>query len=403
MAPPGRLVLVDGLGAAYRMFHALQSHPLTSARGVDTTAVFGFARFLLRTIREIRPTQIAVVFDGPSSRLWRDSLVVATTPALNPDTPIADRIGLVQSQIHACKAQHSEFSWVRLTPDTPDTVAASPFVPANQSTYKAKRSTMPAPLRQGLPLIKRLLAVLGVPAFQCRDVEADDMIASLAMAAASGKIVPARGGPPLDLHTCILSNDKDFFQLIGPRVSVSNPFASRTSVLGDEITEERFESQWELKPSQFADVLALWGDAADGIAGVPGIGRVKATKLIREFGSIDNMLKHTENITPPRLRAAIEENIPVLLLNQQLIRPRLALDQVPDAESLQFSSSLNSKDDLVDLFRELNFACFWEDLEDIYQCSFSRNETNTRLQKRPSSKFQSSPFAGMNLRVQASE
>ena len=76
----------------------------------------------------------------------------------------------------------------------------------------------------------------------------------------------------------------------------------------------------------------------------------------------------------------------------------LALDHVPPEEHLRFVPRLDNKDELVNLFRELNFACFWDDLEDIYQCSFTRSETNTRLSKRDLLKTRVSPFAGAHLR-----
>ncbi|MBO6053704.1 MAG: flap endonuclease [Clostridia bacterium] len=174
--------------------------------------------------------------------------------------------------------------------------------------YKANRpdwSEVPEdelPFSQ-LPAIRRLLDEIGIPHADARGCEADDLIASYALSAGE------------DWHTMILSTDRDYWQLVGGRVSV----VRYQGGVCELVTPAAVEKKFGVKPGQFADWKCLVGDSSDNIAGVPGVGPKTAAALLSEFGSVDALLSRLDEIPKPKLRAALEESRERLALNRRLI------------------------------------------------------------------------------------
>ncbi len=173
--------------------------------------------------------------------------------------------------------------------------------------YKANR---PADVRLAgdspfsqLPDIYRALDRLGMRHAETTDCETDDWMAGFAK----------RYGGAYEI--VIASMDSDFFQLVSPNVRILR-YRGKGSILCDETyIRERFG----VEPGQYADFKSLTGDSADNIPGVPGVGVKTAAKLLREFGSLENLLSHRDEITKPSVRTAIAENTQRLRRSRQLI------------------------------------------------------------------------------------
>ncbi len=170
--------------------------------------------------------------------------------------------------------------------------------------YKANRNPMPEDLRSQLPWVRKALAAHRIPVLELDRYEADDVLGTLAKkAAASGYDV------------VLVSADKDLMQLVGPHVSMYH--TGRNKMYGPAEVEEDFG----VPPGQVADVLALMGDAIDNIPGVPGIGEKGAKGLIKEYGSLKNLLERAGEVS----RKAYREG---LLANQEQARMSLELSTI---------------------------------------------------------------------------
>lgn len=176
--------------------------------------------------------------------------------------------------------------------------------------YKANHKPMPEALRRTLADHREAFAELRVRSLDIPGAEADDVIATLA-----AKIAAAGG------RCTILSTDKAFLQLLGPRVRIRDHFAKRD--LGIDAVRERFG----VRPAQLVDCMALAGDSTNSIPGVPGIGLKTAAALLRDFGSLDWALAAAGGQTD------LDEGLPEL-------RPRLAQKLVDHAQDALLARSL---------------------------------------------------------------
>lgn len=183
--------------------------------------------------------------------------------------------------------------------------------------YKANRPPTPPALPPQLETLTRLFPLLGWPTALDPLEEADDLAAAMALAA-------AREGHDVR----IASNDKDFFQIVGPRIKVLRSTPKETVLADDQWVRQR----WGIEPSQVADFLALQGDSADNIPGVKGVGEKTAAELVRRFGSIEKLLAALDQVERPGLRAALEAGREDLGRNLKLIRLNLVEKLPPLAE-----------------------------------------------------------------------
>ena len=181
--------------------------------------------------------------------------------------------------------------------------------------YKAQRPDMPAALRSQLDEIVSYLAAAGIAGYRADGIEADDYIATLARRAAA------------DWDVVIASSDKDFMQLVSARIGLLNP-NDKTGVIWGR---EQVLAKTGVVPEQVADWLALMGDAVDNIPGVPGVGPKTAAELLKQFGSVADLLARLAEVKSERLRAALQASAAVLARNQQLVRlPAVPCEFVPD-------------------------------------------------------------------------
>src|SRR6266545_4979618 len=171
--------------------------------------------------------------------------------------------------------------------------------------YKIQREAMPEDIAWALPNVRRLLEAFTIPALICDGYEADDIIGTL-----------VRRAEKESFETYMVTPDKDFGQLVSEKVRIYKPgrMGDAPEVLG--LPEIR--GKWGVaKPDQVIDILGLWGDASDNIPGVPGIGEKTASKLIAQYGSVENLLAHTAELKGKQ-RENLEQHRDEALLSKRL-------------------------------------------------------------------------------------
>ncbi|MFB1488006.1 MULTISPECIES: DNA polymerase I [unclassified Thiocapsa] len=253
MATRYPLILVDASGYLFRAYHALPK--LTNSKGEATGALMGVISMLRKLIDEHRPDYIGVVFDAPG-KTFRDDIY--------PE-------------------------------------------------YKANRPAMPAELREQILPLQEVIRAMGLPLLLIPDVEADDVIGTLATRAA------AQGIP-----TLVSTGDKDMAQLVGEHVTLVNTMTD--TVLDPAGVAEKFG----VPPERIVDYLALMGDSVDNIPGVSKCGKKTAAKWIADFGDLDGVIANADKITGKvgeNLRAVLDQ----LPLSRELttIKRDVALDLEP--------------------------------------------------------------------------
>jgi len=150
--------------------------------------------------------------------------------------------------------------------------------------YKAHREDIPEDIAAAIPEIDNLAKALNIPVLRYPGYEADDIIGTMA-AQLAGE----------DLNVVMVTPDKDFAQLVRPHVTILRP--GRMGNAPERLGVEEVVKQWEVpEPSRVADVLGLWGDASDNIPGVPGFGEKTAKKLISQYGSMEEIYLHLDEI-----------------------------------------------------------------------------------------------------------
>lgn len=171
--------------------------------------------------------------------------------------------------------------------------------------YKSQREAMPEDLSRALPHVRRMIEAFNIAVIACDGYEADDLIGTLVRRAQSECF-----------ESYMVTSDKDFGQLVSERTFLYKP-----SRMGDGVEIlglPEILAKWGIqKPEQVIDILALWGDASDNIPGVPGIGEKTASKLISQYGSVENLLTHTRELKG-KLKETLEANRQAALLSKQL-------------------------------------------------------------------------------------
>jgi DNA polymerase-1 len=215
--------------------------------------------------------------------------------------------------------------------------------------YKAGRVEAPDEFRQQLGLIREVLETLKIPIVEVDGHEADDAIATLACRAAEQ-----------GMEAVIVTADRDFFQLVRPGIEVlfNRRGISDIARYDEPAVSERFG----LPPEKYLDYVALKGDASDNIPGVPGVGEKTASKLVQDFGSVEELLSRTDEIKG-RVRAAIEAAGHDLIRNKELAR--LVCDLELPITPEQCVMGEWDPDAVRRLFNSLEFRTLLERLEDV--------------------------------------
>ncbi len=205
--------------------------------------------------------------------------------------------------------------------------------------YKANRSAPPPELYPQQPRLFEVLEALHIPLFQISGFEADDLIGTLATQAEQQ-----------DLHTLILTGDKDTFQLVNEKVEVITPqkgMSQSTTYNTAKVIEKT-----GLRPDQIIDYKALRGDASDNIPGVKGIGDKQAVELLQKYQTLDNIYSHLDQLTPGQ-RTKLTENKETAYLSQRMATILCDLPVSLDLSKCAFHDEPEAR--TADLINELEF------------------------------------------------
>ena len=236
---------------------------------------------------------------------------------------------------------------------------------AEFSFYKANREAMPEDIQLSIPWIKQIVEAFKIPMLELAGYEADDIIGTIAkQKAADGHVV------------YMVTPDKDYGQLVDSNIFIYKPGrqGSDVEILG--IPE--IQVKWEVEnPLQVIDILGMWGDAVDNIPGIPGVGEKTAKKLIKEYGSLENLIKNTADLKG-KLRENVENNVEQALVSKMLAT--IILDVPIEVEDADLEMCEPDKEKLKALFAELEFRSMGRR---ILGDDFSVNQhvTNTAVEK----------------------
>ena len=207
--------------------------------------------------------------------------------------------------------------------------------------YKAQREETPEGIRTAVPYIKSILEAYNIPILEVSGFEADDVIGTLA----------TQAGNIDGLETFMMTPDKDYGQLVGEHVRMFRPkFGDKEfEILGPKEVCEKYGID---SPTQVIDLLGLMGDASDNIPGCPGVGEKTAVKLINQFGSIENLLEHTDELKGA-MKTKVEGNIENIKFSKFLATIKTDVPITLDLENLK-REKIN-EDKLREIFEELEF------------------------------------------------
>ena len=244
-----KLVLIDGHSILNRAFYGVPE--LTNYEGLHTNAVYGFLNIMFKILEEEKADHLAVAFD-----------------------------------LHEPTFRHKMYE-----------------------AYKGTRKPMPEELREQVPLMKEVLAAMGVPVVTLAGYEADDILGTLAKRMAGEHV-----------EVSVVSGDRDLLQLSDTHIKIRIPKTNRNGTEVKDYYPEDVKREYQVTPEEFIDVKALMGDASDNIPGVPSIGEKTATSLIVAYGSIENAYAHLDDIKPPRAKKALAEHYDMAVMSKNLAR-----------------------------------------------------------------------------------
>ena len=209
--------------------------------------------------------------------------------------------------------------------------------------YKATRDETPEDIRWAVPVIKDFLTAYGIKMVEVPRYEADDVIGTL-----------AHRGAKDGLEVVMVTPDKDYAQLVQPNVTMLRPQSGAKGYerLGVEEVKTKFEVE---NPLQVIDLLGLMGDSADNIPGCPGVGAKTAVKLLADFGSIEGLLSHTDQLKGA-LKKKVEEN--VQQIRESNILATIVTDVPIDVTWDDMQRKTPNKEALVALYEDLEFRTF---------------------------------------------
>jgi DNA polymerase-1 len=283
MSAGAPLVLVDGSSYLFRAFHALP--PLTTTRGQQTGAVKGVINMVRALIKQYPQSCIAVVFDA-KGKTFRDDIY--------PE-------------------------------------------------YKAHRPPMPSELSSQIEPIHALIRAMGLPLLIVDNVEADDVIGTLAKQAWEQKI-----------HTLVSTGDKDMTQLVNDHVTLLNTMTNET------LDRDGVIAKFGLPPERIVEYLALMGDSVDNIPGVPGVGPKTAVKWLQEYGTLANLVAKADTIKG-KAGENLRANLDALALSEKLATIKCDVELGFGPGDLKHADA--DKSALLALYRALEFKSWVKELE----------------------------------------
>ncbi len=209
--------------------------------------------------------------------------------------------------------------------------------------YKAHRPPAPQELKSQFGRVHELVEAFNIPYFEVDGYEADDVIGTISRQASD------RG-----IDTVIVTGDTDAFQLASPHVSVLTPRPGKPFSDTVVYDEEAVRQRYGLSPRQLVDLKGLKGDPSDNVPGVPGIGEKTASKLVQQFGSIEGIYDHIDQVEPERVRKLLKDAEPKARQGKRLVT--IVTDVPVEFDPDRCRVSAFQRDRVAELFRELEFA-----------------------------------------------
>ncbi|WP_290737296.1 DNA polymerase I [Fibrobacter sp. UBA3718] len=243
------LLLLDSYALAFRMFYAYSQNPLKNSQGEDVSMMHGYWGAVLRILAKHKPTHFAIARDVAHTKTFRHELY--------PD-------------------------------------------------YKANRGPMPEEMAAQMPLLGESLEASGIPLLSEPGYEADDVMASTAVAAVEAGFD----------SVVILSKDKDMSQIVTDKIHL---FHLTKGADGIDFGPEQVMEKYGLPPEKIRDYLALMGDASDNVPGVPKVGPKTAIQLLNDYGDMDNLYANLDKITKKGLHDNLANNREKAFLSRELV------------------------------------------------------------------------------------
>ena len=242
--------------------------------------------------------------------------------------------------------------------------------------YKAHRDATPEAIKIAVPYIQKLLNAMHIPIIEVKGYEADDLIGTI-----------AKQAEKQNFKVFMVTPDKDFAQLVSENIFMYKParMGNGIEIWGVPEVLEKFEIE---RPDQVIDFLGMMGDAADNIPGFPGVGEVTAKKLLKEFGTIENLLENTDKLKG-KLKENIEANKEKGLLSKTLAT--ILLDCPVVFNETDYELSTPDVDQTDALFNELEFRRMAEQFDAIFRpgsktASPTPSVDEAKLYKKPQPK-----------------
>ncbi len=229
--------------------------------------------------------------------------------------------------------------------------AAPTFRHVEYDEYKAGRKKMPDELGMQFPIVKDLLQKMAINIFEIDGYEADDLIGTLSVFAEKNNI-----------EVYIVTGDKDALQLATDNVKI---VINKKGMTEKEVYDKnRMIEEFGVTPKQFIDVKGLMGDKSDNIPGVPGVGEKTAFKLIKEYGSIENLLQNLENVSGKKLKENLIENSEQAIFSKKLATIITDVPVDMDLESIKSKKEYDNKG-LKELFHKLQFKSLLSKIDNM--------------------------------------
>ena len=277
-----KLLLIDGFSILHRTFYGIPD--LTNDKGLHTNAIYGFLNIMFRAIEDEKPDHLVVAFD-----------------------------------VSAPTFRHEIFS-----------------------EYKGTRKPMPDELREQVPVMKEVLAAMGIAMREKAGLEADDILGTFA------KRAEKEG-----LEVTLLSGDRDLLQIASEHIKISIPktFRGKTEIFNYYAKD--VEAEYKVTPLQFIELKALMGDTSDNIPGVPKIGPKTAEELMVQYGSLDSIYEHVEEISKKSVKETLKANRELADLSKVLATINIDADIDTSLDAVKLGNIYTAE--AYSLFQELSF------------------------------------------------
>ncbi len=287
-----KLLLIDGHSVVFRAFYALHSQleRMKNSNGLHTNALYGFHNMLDNIMAKEQPTHAMVAFDAGSTTF-----------------------------------RHEFFD-----------------------DYKGGRDSMPGELSEQMPYLKELLQAFGIKSYELPNYEADDIIGTMAEAAADE-----------GYEVVIVSGDKDLVQLATDEIRVDITVKGVSNV--EEYTPETVKELMGVRPDQVVDYLGLSGDPSDNIPGVTGVGDKTAIKLLDQYDTMENLYDHIDEMNPSKRKENLINEKDTAFLSKKLAQINTEAPIEVSVEEVDYTGRDMEK--LIDFYKEMDFKSHLERLD----------------------------------------